>query len=102
MYSDIRKKDVLNEELISIDKIADAPSFLYTFKDDKKKLVHLGSSAQYWQSINKDFVKDNDGTLSMGYGNIALTCAISISKEVLKLKERIKELENEIENIKTA
>ena len=48
MYSDLRKKNVLNSIIVPLDVMANADLFDYTFKTDEKCKVRAGTSAQYW------------------------------------------------------
>ena len=78
--------------------IAKAPSFRFSWKDGNG--VDVGSSAQYWKNLLPDAVKERDGYLEMGYGNIALISAISIAKEVESIEQKVKRLEIENKKLK--
>ena len=114
MYSDQRKKTILNHVELSLKQIADAPLIEHYYNSDESKTTHVGSIAQYWAEMNDWFCKkDNEGFYTMEIQNAALASAISIARELVKyesktdkkirlLKKRIGELEDEIEKLKTA
>lgn len=112
MYSDIRKKTILNHVELSLKQIADAPLIEHYYNSDQDKNTHVGSIAQYWASLNDWFCKlDNEGYYTMEIQNCALASAISIArhlekyetktdKTIRKMKQRIQELEEEVERLK--
>lgn len=112
MYSDLRKKTILNHVELSLKEVADAPLIEHYYNSDEKKTTHVGSVAQYWAGLNDWFCKeDEEGFLTMEIQNAALASAISVAREltryesktdkqIKKLKKRIGELEEEIENLK--
>jgi hypothetical protein len=112
MYSDIRKKTILNHVELSLKEVADAPLIEHYYNSDEAKTTHVGSVAQYWAGLNDWFCKeDGDGFLTMEIQNAALASAISVAREltryesktdkqIKKLRKRIGELEEEIENLK--
>lgn len=114
MYSDQRKKTILNHVELSLKQIAEAPLIEHYYNSDESKTTHVGSIAQYWAEMNDWFCKkDNEGFYTMEIQNAALASAISIARELVKyesktdkkirlLKKRIGELEDEIEKLKTA
>lgn len=113
MYSDIRKKTILNHVELSLKEVADAPLIEHYYNSDEAKTTHVGSVAQYWVGLNDWFCKeDGEGFLTMEIQNAALASAISVAREltryesktdkqIKKLKKRIGELEEEIENLKS-
>ena len=114
MYSDQRKKTILNHVELSLKQIANAPLIEHYYNADEKKTTHVGSIAQYWYGLNDWFCKqDAEGFLTMEIQNAALASAISIAREldryetktdkaIKKLKKRICELEEEVERLKSA
>lgn len=111
--SDIRQKDVIrNLDIldISLEEIARTPIFEFTWNDKRDTKIHLGTSAQYWDSKLPSVVygqMEND--LSMDYGATALAAAVMTARvvlthdeEIARLKRRIGELEQEIELLKAA
>lgn len=91
--SDMRLKNVLNDVVLNVNDIANAPSVRFAWKNGGG--VDVGSSAQYWQGLLPDAVKERDGMLEMQYANIALLSAIAIAKRSENHEERIKRLEKE-------
>lgn len=114
MYSDQRKKTILNHVELSLKQIAEAPLIEHYYNSDDKKTTHVGSIAQYWASMNDWFCKlDSEGYYTMEIQNAALASAISIAREldryetktdkaIKNLKKRICELEEEVERLKSA
>lgn len=114
MYSDQRKKTILNHVELSLKDIANAPLIEHYYNSDEKKTTHVGSIAQYWANMNDWFCKlDSEGFYTMEIQNAALASAISIAREldryetktdkaIKKLKKRICELEEEVERLKSA
>ena len=114
MYSDERKKTIINHVQLSLREIADAPLIEHYYNSDERKTTHVGSIAQYWAGLNDWFCKTDDkGYYTMEIQNAALASAISIARELVKyetktdkqirrLKKRINQLEDEIEKLKTA
>lgn len=91
--SDMRLKRVLRDVSLSLGDIANAPSFLFSWK--KSGLRDAGSSAQYWRGVLPEAVKERGGWLEMAYGNIALLSAISIARETTRIDRRVALLEEE-------
>lgn len=114
MYSDQRKKTILNNVELSLKQIAEAPLIEHYYNSDEKKTTHVGSIAQYWASMNDWFCKlDSEGYYTMEIQNAALASAISIAREldryetktdkdIKKLKKRICELEEEVGRLKAS
>ena len=114
MYSDRRKKTILNHVELSLKQIANAPLIEHYYNSDDAKTTHVGSIAQYWANINDWFCKlDNEGYYTMEIQNCALASAISIARElsryesktdktIKQLKKRICQLEEELERLKSA
>ena len=112
MYSDIRKKTKLQDVELSLSQIANAPLIEHYYNSDQNKTTHVGSIAQYWAGLNDWFCKlDNEGFYTMEIQNAALASAISIArhlekyesktdKTIRKMKQRIQELEEEVERLK--
>ena len=111
MYSDIRKKTILNHVELTLQQIANAPLIEHYYNSDTQKTTHVGSIAQYWAGINDWFCKlDSEGYYTMEIQNAALASAISIARELVKyesktdrkirlLKQRVKELEDKIKQL---
>lgn len=81
MYSDLRKKNVLNSIIVPLDVMANADLFDYTFKTDEKCKVRAGTSAQYWNAFLPQVTDtDYEGFFTMSYDVLATTCVLSIAK----------------------
>lgn len=81
MYSDLRKKNVLNSIIVPLDVMANADLFDYTFKTDEKCKVRAGTSAQYWNMFLPQVTDtDNEGFFTMSYDVLATTCVLSMAK----------------------
>ena len=114
MYSDQRKKTILNHVELSLKEIANAPIIEHYYNSDDKKTTHVGSIAQYWASMNDWFCKkDSEGYYTMEIQNAALASAISVAREldryetktdktIKQLRKRICQLEEEVERLKSA
>lgn len=102
MYSDLRKKNVLNSIIVPLDVMANADLFDYTFKTDEKCKVRAGTSAQYWNMFLPQVTDtDNEGFFTMSYDVLATTCVLSIAKHFQRfLMEDFGRHETEIERLK--
>lgn len=88
---------------INLYNVANAPLFKFTWNDGTDNDMHIGSAAQYWQTILPELViqgSDEDLTLAMQYDVIALASAITVAKTVVNHEERIILLERENEALK--
>lgn len=101
--SDIRYKSIIHPVmLLALNKIADAPSFVYRWNrpNINQNRLNLGGSAQYTQSILPWAVEENDNFLSMDYATVAYTFAVHTARHLLTYETRtdkkIKKLEREI------
>lgn len=98
--SDIRKKKVLNSHTVDLDVMAYADLFDYTLIDDEKEIVRIGTNAHYWlDKLPQVVTKDNDEYLSLNYGVLGTVCALSVSKYVKQLEDRVTLLENKIASL---
>lgn len=102
MYSDLRKKNVLNSIIVPLDVMANADLFDYTFKTDEKGKVRAGTSAQYWNRFLPQVTDtDNEGFFTMSYDVLATTCVLSMAKHFQRfLIEDFGRHETEIERLK--
>ena len=92
VVSDERKKIVSKEMVLDLDKIADAPSVLFKWKDQHEETEHVGTIAQYWQKVLPQVVcEDHEGNLSMQYGTAALVAVISVARELREIKKLLKD-----------
>lgn len=94
--SDIRLKDVVCYPNLTIDDIAKAPIFNFTWKDRRDNTTHLGTSAQYWKEILPSVIYTlPDNYLTMEYQTTALAAAVFTARKVVDHELRIKQLEQE-------
>ena len=92
VVSDERKKIVSKEMVLDLDKIADAPSVLFKWRDEHDETLHVGTIAQYWQKVLPQVVcEDQEGNLSMQYGTAALVAVISVARELREIKKLLKD-----------
>lgn len=101
--SDIRYKSIIHPVmLLALNKIAEAPSFVYRWNrpNMNQNRLNLGGSAQYTQSILPWAVEENDNFLSMDYATVAYTFAVHTARHLLTYESRtdkkIKKLENRV------
>ena len=112
MYSDLRKKNILSNEVLSVKEIAAAPLFRHTYKSDDNQYIHVGTSAQYWSGIHEDWFTrtDSEGYYQMELQNLGVAMGISLAREIVKyesktdkkirlMKKRINELEKSNESL---
>lgn len=101
--SDIRIKDIQSDVSINLEDIANAPLFLFKWKEGGDNLTHVGTSAQYWKEKVPELVSeanDERKTLSLEYEVLGTAGSIAIAKEVVSLKEEIKLLQAQIAELK--
>ena len=101
--SDIRYKSIIHPVmLLALNKIAEAPSFVYRWNrpNMNQNRLNLGGSAQYTQSILPWAVENSNNFLSMDYATVAYTFAVHTARHLLTYETRtdkkIKKLEREI------
>lgn len=99
--SDARMKDVLGDTTLSVEQIANAPAVRFYWKKDRSLGEQVGTLAQYWQNVLPQSVSDKSGELSLQYGVAALLSTIVVAKKVVNHEQRIKELEEECERLRT-
>lgn len=99
--SDMRMKNIVSDINGSVDDIALAPVFNFTFKNSETKNVMLGTSAQYWRNVLPSAVTvAPNGYLAMDYGSTALAAAVITARKVVNHERRIQELERENEYLR--
>ena len=99
--SDMRRKTVIQFiTRLTLDQIANAPLFDYYWKDLNDG-AHTGTSAQYWQNILPNTVRDNGiNGLALDYNGVNIAGLITVSREIVKLKRENEELRQEINKLK--
>ncbi len=79
-------------------KLATAKIGIYDRTDIE--LTQAGVSAQSWQKILPETVLNNqDGLLSVNYGNAALVSAVKLAEKVVEQEKRIEELEKLVKEL---
>ena len=104
MWSDIRKKDVLNNIELNVEDIANAPLFNFKWKGEEESAISIGTSAQYWEKRLPTAVSiAPDGFLAMDYTGTAYASVVTVArkvvnheKEIARLKKRIEDLEKQL------
>jgi len=95
--SDMRFKDVKRNIELSVEDVAAAPVFVYTWKGGDCDRELAGSSAQYWEKVLPWLVPEKEGRKSMAYDKIALMSAVSAAREIVALKEKNKALRETVD-----
>lgn len=107
--SDIRYKEVVNRFQLDVETIAKASLIQYRWKDKRDDVLHVGGIAQEWQKILPETVhEDKEGRLSMDYGVIAFTSAVSLArriqeqdKEIRDIREKNAQLERRLQRLES-
>jgi len=77
-----------------IEELAQVKAGIYDRTDHDVPITQVGVTAQSLQAVLPDAViSDNDGMLSVAYGNAALVAAIKLAKRVVEQEARINRLE---------
>ena len=92
--SDARHKNVQGDIALTVEMVAKAPAVKFTWKDEKKPGLFVGSLAQYWKMALPEVVREQgDGTLSLDYQVTALMAAIVTARKVEDHETRLRRLE---------
>ena len=92
--SDARHKNVQGDVALTVEMVAKAPAVKFTWKDEKKPGLFVGSLAQYWKMALPEVVREQgDGTLSLDYQVTALMAAIVTARKVENHETRLRRLE---------
>ena len=102
--SDIRYKNVIKHSCIDLLSLATLPLFLYTWNDKRDDIIHIGSSAQAVEQVIPQLVtEDSTGFKSLDYSILGTVAGITACKELVSqkseieiLKERVKQLEQQL------
>ena len=97
--SDIRFKDIIKHKTLKIEDIAKAPLFTFKWNDREDDVIHLGSSAQYWEKVCPWIVAGEDFK-SLNYGVGAMGGVISLARHDLQQDKKIKAQGKEIKALK--
>jgi hypothetical protein len=98
-YSDeTLKKDWADISFDFIEQLAHVKHGTYTRIDSDER--QMGVSAQGMQKFAPEVVsEDNEGKLSLAYGNAALVAAIKLAESVVELKSQVTALEAKLEQL---
>lgn len=102
--SDIRYKNVIKHSCVDLPSLATLPLFLYTWNDNRDNIIHIGSSAQAVEQVIPQLVtEDSTGFKSLNYSILGTVAGITACKELVSqkseiemLKERVKQLEQQL------
>lgn len=100
--SDIRYKDKIDDVVLSLDTMADAPLFIFKWNNNPQDhAIYLGTSAQYWEGHRKEVVS-GDSFKGMDYATLGVAMGISNARITRCLEARIRDLEAEVEQLRNA
>ena len=89
--SDARKKDVLGDVELSAEQIAEMPAVRFSWIDQTKPGIFIGTLAQPWQKLLPEAVRTMaDGVLSFDYQSAAMVSVINLAREVAAIKSKLK------------
>jgi hypothetical protein len=98
--SDIRYKNVIRHFALDAETIANASLIQFKWIDGRDQATHVGGIAQEWQAFLPEAVHEaKDGKLSMDYGVIAYTAAVSLAKKVIAQQQEIDDLKQRLERL---
>lgn len=108
MYSQRSLKNVIDEDGLSLRELSIIKPTRYTWKDKRDERLHIGGIADDIQQVLPEVVyRTPDGVLTMDYGNAAFAIASSLIKpmiehesEIVSLKRRVRELEEEVKRLR--
>ena len=93
--SDERLKTKISDITLTSEQISEAPAIIYHWNTDESKTRQAGTLAQYWQKVLPEVVSEGpNGNLCLNYSELSTISVISLAKEIVTLKAKIKELEN--------
>ena len=89
--SDARKKDVLGDVELSAEQIAEMPAVRFSWIDQTKPGIFIGTLAQPWQKLLPEAVRTMaDGVLTFDYQSAAMVSVINLAREVVAIKSKLK------------
>jgi len=95
-YSQKSLKNIHETDFLSLDQLSNIHAIKYTWKDGRDDRMHVGGIADDIQKIIPEVIYENDGYLTMDYGNAGFVIGTSLIKPVVDHEKRIKELEEEV------
>lgn len=97
--SDIRLKNYMADVTFSVDQIADAPLWRFSWRRDGS--IDVGSIAQYWRAVMPELTHVlPDAYLGLDYGKAALLASVSLARKHRDLAARVARLECENKQLK--
>ena len=90
----------MNDVTLDLDVMANAPLFNFYWNDRADNQLHLGTSAQYWESISPELVTGEEFK-TLNYASLGVAMGISLAKKALSHEERIKVLEDRVNELET-
>lgn len=98
--SDVSQKNVIKDVELTVEQIAKSPAINFTWKegDDKQ---YVGTIAQYWKDVLPEVVSGDEGNLRMDYASLGVVNSIILARKVEEQDAVIKELMNEIAELKS-
>ena len=92
--SDERRKDIMTDIAPTACEVAGARAVAFVWKDRPEAGVQAGAIAQDWQRILPQVVRERDGgELSLDYGVAALLSVIGVARELVQLRQQVKDLQ---------
>lgn len=98
-YSQKSLKNIHETDFLSLDQLSNIHAIKYTWKDGRDDRMHVGGIADDIQKIIPEVIYENDGYLTMDYGNAGFVVSASLIKPVVDHEKRIKDLEAEVERL---
>ena len=95
-YSQKSLKNIHETDFLSLDQLSNIHAIKYTWKDGRDDRMHVGGIADDIQKIIPEVIYENEGYLTMDYGNAGFVIGTSLIKPVVDHEKRIKELEEEV------
>jgi hypothetical protein len=99
--SDARLKCFMEDVKVDFDGLKSIPKKYFVWKNDDKKKIHIGTSAQEVQKLYPELVTyDEEGTLSMSYDKLSIIALKGIDDlydMITELKEENKKLKETIQ-----
>ena len=98
-FSDERlKKNWRHLPMDFVERMADVKVGTFDMEGQAARMVGVG--AQHLDRVLPEAVmRDENGTLSVAYGNAALATCIALCREVMWLRERVRTLETKVRNV---